>query len=395
MGEPMREFSYVGQIEASKSLMIRALICQSYDPEIQIMGDSQAEDVQLLKRALRSLSEGQRMECGHAGAVLRFMALRAARQPGIHILSGSPRLFERPMDELLKILRQLGCQVSLQGHELQVESWGWKMSGDALHVPGDRSSQFASGVVVNSWGLDFPVFAFLGSRMSSSSYFAMTCKLVEHFGMKLDRWGVDLRIPARQSVQNKKYLCEPDMSSASTIAAVAAVSGRAVLTEMPEVSWQPDSHFVEFFLHMNIPIRWENGNLKIEKAHRLKPIHCNLGQTPDLFPILAALCALAPGESHLYGARQLLFKESDRLKQSALLLRLCGREVIVQDDGLKIHGKDSRALPDLVEYDPDQDHRMAMAAGVLKMAGLPIRIKNASVVSKSFPDFWKILGVSE
>ena len=103
-----------------------------------------------------------------------------------------------------------------------------------------------------------------------------------------------------------------------------------------------------------------------------------------------ALCALAEGNSELYGAPQLVYKESDRIAKMKELLSATGRTVETTNDGVKIGGKFS---PGEILFDPDHDHRLAMAAGVLMLAGVPIRLKHPQVTDKSFPGFWPAIGV--
>lgn len=389
----MSEFRYVGHVPASKSLLNRALVIQSYFPQLQVKGESRADDVVTMRQALEQLLRGDAIDCGSAGTVLRFMALRAARRPGKHRLIGSPRLFSRPNSELLKILGQLGCAPELLPNELKIQSWGWKMVGDALHVPMDRSSQFASAVVLNAWQLPFELCLLLGPSSVSDAYFDMTLNLVRQLGMNWRREGKEIRISPQQNVLATEYLVEPDMSSAFALAAAAAVSGRVSLTGIPESSLQPDARFVSLLREAGVPILLQKNRLEIHKAESINPLQVSLKDTPDLFPVLAALLAFASGESHLRDADHLIHKESNRIEKTAELLRLCGREVMVFKDGIKIKGM--RRVPSIepLEFDPDQDHRMAMAAGILKLSGEPLRILHSAVVNKSFPGFWDAVGL--
>ncbi len=388
----MIPLAFVGRLPASKSMLNRALLAQSYFPELQVHGDSDADDVRRMKDALVSLREGRPMDCGSAGTVLRFMAVRASRVSGKHILQGERRLFERPQAELIKILSQLGVSARLGADSLEIEGAGWKMQGDTLLVPSDRSSQFATAVLLNAWDLPFELFVSLGGRKVSEGYWKMSERMAMQLGMKIDFWDGDFRVPRGQKVSATEIQIETDMSSAFAIAAVAAVSGRATLADFPETSLQPDAQFVSILAGMGVPVVRGAHGLKIEKAERLNGVRVNLKNTPDLFPVLAALCALAVGESDLFGAPQLVHKESNRIEAMAQIIERQGRAVERKPDGLRILGEYPLKPGAQVEFDTDQDHRLAFAGAVFKAAGLPIKIQNPEVVSKSLPDFWKILG---
>jgi 3-phosphoshikimate 1-carboxyvinyltransferase len=384
--------SFLGQVPASKSLCNRALIIQSYFPELEIKGDSSCDDVVLMRKGLAALTQGRTVDCGDGGTTFRFLALRASRIPGKHLLKGSTRLMSRPQDELLRIFSQLGIQAHLNANVLTIESEGWKPQGDTLHVPSQRSSQFVSAVLLNSWQLPFDLFVAPVGLGLSEGYWRMTQKLSEDLGMKIDRWDQDFRIPAYQFIKQQQLLLEPDMSSAFALAAVAAVSGSVTITGFPQSSLQPDFSFVEILKKMGVPIaRLEVELLRINKAPRLRGVAVKLSNSPDLFPVLAALCALSEGESELYGAPQLIFKESNRIEKTKELLRVTGRTVEVLEDGLKISGQ-LKVSHTAVAFDPDHDHRLAMAASVLKSAGVPLQISHPEVVNKSYPGFWQAIG---
>ncbi len=373
-------------------MLNRALLVQSYFPHLEIEGDSQCEDVLRMRGALRSLERGTEIHVGAAGTVLRFMALRASREPGRHVLIGEKRLFERPQQEISKILFQLGVESTLKEDRLEIQSNGWKLHGDTLLVPSARSSQFASSVLLNAWNLPFDLFVSQGGRKVSEGYWRMSTRMAQDLGMRIDYWDGDFRVPREQRALETKIHIEPDMSSAFALAAVAAVSGRASLLDFPAQSLQPDAVFMQILETMGVHVSLTGSTFKVERAQRLGGIAVNLGSAPDLFPVLAALAALAHGPSELHGAPQLIHKESNRLKAMADAITALGREVLVQEDGLRILGNDPVAKDRPYTFDTDLDHRLAFAAAVWKAAGLPIQIQGPEAVNKSFPEFWSILG---
>ena len=384
----MSEFHFIGHLPASKSLLNRILILQSYFKDIRIIGDSICDDVVWIKRGLVHLFEKRPIDCGESAAVFRFLALRASRQPGLHTLRGSRRLLSRPQKDLGKVLMQLGMGVQWGAESLEIKSQGWKTMGDSLHVPCDRSSQFASAVLLNAWKLSQPFYFSLGRQMVSFSYWKMTLQLIRYLGLKVESWGNDYYIPPHQSPQVLEYEVETDAGCSFAIAALAAVAGTATLRCS---HLQPDSVFVDVLKEMNVPVRrYPRGTLRVKKSPHLLAIKYNLGECPDLFPVLAAICSQAHGESHLYGGWQLPYKESHRILKMAELLKRSGCRVEILSDGLKIEKKD-KVLKEF-DFDTDSDHRLAMAAGVLRKCGVPVNIVHPEVVSKSFPGYWDLFG---
>lgn len=373
-------------------MMIRTALVQSYFPYLKVNGENSCDDVRFMREALADLFRGKEIQAGHSAAVLRFMALRASRVPGRHRLVGSPRLFERPQEELMRILMQLGVQSELTPGGLTIDSAGWKLHGDTLLVPSERSSQFASAVLLNAWDLPFDLFVSLGGKKVSEGYWRMSVQMAQQLGMKIDFWDADFRVPKNQKPTVQDYTCESDLSSTFALAAIAAVSGRATFTDFPLESLQPDSYFTVILKTMGVPLVQSEHSLKVDKAQRLNGVAVNLKSCPDLFPVLAALCSLAEGESELFGAPHLVHKESDRLRKLASLIEELGRKVETREDGLRITGEALKPSHEPVRFDCEQDHRLAFAAAVFKAAGFAIELTNPQVVSKSFPEFWRILG---
>ena len=387
-------FYFLGKGPFSKSLLLRALIVKSYFPALQIKGNSECDDVLSLKRGLENLKNRTIINCLHGGAVLRFLALRASRECGSFVLNGSVDLFQRPMQELQIILNQLACKVRLTEHSLILKSQGWCLSGDALTVSANRSSQFVSAILLNSWKLNRDLFINVEGDMVSSSYFQMTLSFLRSLGMQIIGENREYCIPARQEIHQFIYQPEPDMSCLFSLAALT--KKESVFTDWPTQSLQADFIFPALLRKMGFQVKQTNQALKIAIGKSVKPIKYNIKNCPDLFPVLAALCALAEGISHLYGAPHLRYKESNRIEQMAKLLRQTGRKVKVLNDGLIIEGKSVSSdgeKKSVIYFDPKEDHRMVIAAAVLKKAGEPIQILNPAVVNKSFPDFWSIANI--
>ena len=396
-------FYFLGSAPPSKSLFLRALIVKNYFPDFQIITNNKfktGEDVFCMETALKKLKANSKtLNCGQGAAVLRFLALICARQKGVFILKGRPSLFKRPLKDLIAILHQLGCstEICLKKSQIIIESQGFKLLGDALHIKADVSSQFASSVFLNSWNLPFDLFIKIEGAGPSSGYLQMTIKLLKSLGMKIINEDSEYYIPAGQKINKKTISMEPDMSSSFALAGIAAVSGKACITDWPEASLQPDFIFPDILQQMNAPIEYTKSNtLKITHTPELKPITLDIKNYPDLFPVLSALCALAKGESRLIGAPQLAYKESNRIQGTARLLNLITRKTKILKDGLIIQGRtmSQKECKTPLTFDPEEDHRLIFAGAVLKQAGFNLKILNPHFVNKSFPDFWKITKIS-
>jgi len=390
-------FRFEGVIPASKSHFNRALTCASYGDNVQILGASLCDDVVKMKEAFQSFGKKDLYDCGSAGTVLRFLALRMSRLPGVHILKGTERLLSRPQDDMQIILEQLGVKMDAQRDRLIISSVaGWGPKGATIKVNREKSSQFASGVLLNAWDLDFPLRIEWDSPGVSEGYWKMSVQVVKEFGMDLIETPNGVEIAPHSRVKIKKYQVESDISSTFAIAAHAALNGSACFLQFPYQSLQPDKVFVDILEKMGAGIERSPHQLrvfqKVTGSAQLNGINWNLNECPDLFPVLATLCAFAKGPSRLDGAPHLIFKESNRIQKTAELLQRIGVSTKILADGMEVHPPVKLIIPrDEFEYDTDHDHRLAFAASMLASQNCPIKISHPEVVNKSFPEFWDIL----
>lgn len=402
--KPQRPFFYHGKVPASKSMMNRALVMQTYQADLKILGESECEDVKLMQSAVARLGAklkepgaGYQVDCGHAGTVLRFLAFCLSRRPGRHRLTGRPRLLARPHQPILQLLSALGVSSELKESGLQISGEGWQAPAQRLRVRRDQSSQFLSGLLLNAWDLPFALELEWDGAVVSDGYGQMTLAMLRQAGMEIEMLGeTALRIPPWQKIMAREVQVESDLSSAFALAALAVVGGEVRLCGFPRTSHQPDMIFVDILKQMGAQLERNEQSLFVARPPNarqgmsLRGIECNLSSAPDLFPVLAMLCAFATGPSRLYGAPHLAHKESRRIEKTTELLNLIQVPFTVHRDGIALSGGQPVFPTEQVHFDPAEDHRMAMAAAVLAMAGMPMVLSDQQVVKKSFPEFWEI-----
>lgn len=388
-------FTFRGPLEISKSWMNRAFILQSFSPQLKIRGDSSADDVVLLKKALDDFRQGKKeFYAGLGGTTFRFLVFRLSREKGDFFISAEEKLLKRPQTEMIDVLNQLGVQVEVQSNGWQIRSSGWADPKMPIQIPTQVSSQFISAFLLSTVGFDFNYqLDFDEKNMVSEGYYQMTLDLLKKCGVKVGQ--------AHQTIQTQELFGEVDVSSGFSLIAAGALAGDVTITNWQQNFSQPDIEFKSFFEKMGIQfaekfdLALEQTSFHIHKQERFQALIADIKNCPDLFPVLSVLCAFAEGESYLFNAPQLKDKESNRIEKTAELLQKCGFAVEKQNDGLKIQGHPDAIYKkrDLILFDPDHDHRMAMAAGLLMLKGFPIRLPDMNVVNKSYPDFFKHIGI--
>ncbi|WP_374029296.1 3-phosphoshikimate 1-carboxyvinyltransferase [Bdellovibrio bacteriovorus] len=388
----MAKFYFRGEIPGSKSVFNRALIVQSYFPALALQGFSSCDDVVFMREGIRKISQQSYVHCGEGGTTFRFLSLRASREAGEHFLEGTPRLLQRPQKGLMDLLSQLGVKSELTSKALHIFSSGWQKPAAPLQVDTSESSQYASALILNAWNLNFDLeFELVGDKVSES-YFLLTLQMLRDMGMVVHQNSRGYFIPAGQTLKKKEWRIESDLSSAFTMASAGALAGQSVLENFPTQSAQPDLVFLDIFKKMGVDFSVQGSTLTVNKTNPLRSLEWDLGQSPDLFPVLAVLCSYAAGTSRLFGAPHLTKKESNRIAKVSDLFRLAGISHEALPDGMIIHGS-SNQTPAQGVFNPDKDHRMVMAATLLNLQGHQIQIEEPDAINKSFPEFWSMIGV--
>ena len=103
-------------------------------------------------------------------------------------------------------------------------------------------------------------------------------------------------------------------------------------------SRQGDKEILGVLKCMGAEVEYGEDSIVVKKAE-LKPIEVDVGQIPDLVPVLAVLGCAVKGKMRIYNAGRLRLKESDRLNAMASELEKLGADIIEYEDSLVINGK--------------------------------------------------------
>ena len=384
-----KDFYFLGKAPLSKSLLNRALIIKSWFPDFKILGTSSCDDIKVMEKAVSNLNTD--IFCGLSASAFRFLALRLSREQGEFVLKVEPSLFRRLSEEGEKIFFQLGVDYKKEDQAYRIISQGWRPTGDYINIPYEVTSQYASGLLLSGWNLKKDIYFSINRNQVSLGYFKMTLGFVRSLGLEVKESNHEYMIPRGQTLSVFEYEPEQDQNCLFVLSAFAALGGRACFLDWKEDSLQPEACFPDLLERMGVPLSKENGKLSIFKAKQLKPISVNLKSMPDLFPVLAVLASQAEGVSHFSGLKHLAFKESNRLDKLHELLSQANIQVEKNQDSLSVYGKKTDKTVQSFDFFSNHDHRMIMAASLLKKSGTALVLKDKSSVNKSFPDFFNLI----
>jgi 3-phosphoshikimate 1-carboxyvinyltransferase len=349
--------------------------------------DWQGTTIRVTGRAGRWLPAPLPIYLGNSGTSMRFLTALAALGEGEYLLTGTERLCQRPLGELLAALGQAGVKaVSERGDGCPPVRVTGGLAGGKARLSGTISSQYLSALLfigpLAPEGLKIGITGELVSR----PYVDLTLEVLGAFGISYYREGYRyFELPGGQSYLPRAYEIEADASSASYFWAAAALTGgRVTITNLSLESSQGDAAFPGVLGRMGCAIESTPAGLTVQGG-RLQGVTVDMSTMPDLVPTLAVLAAFADGDTVITGVAHLRHKESDRLHAVAAELGRLGIAARESADGLVIRGGTPKGAV-IHTYD---DHRIAMSFAVagLKIPG--VVIEDPGCVAKSFPDFWQ------
>ena len=378
-------------ISGSKSESNRLLILQKLYPQLNIDNLSDSDDTHHLQEAL--LSTSNTIDIGHAGTAMRFLTAYFSVQENREvILTGSERMQNRPIKILVKALRDLGADITYKGKEgyppLLIK--GKELTNNAVRIKGNVSSQYLSALLLIAPKLSQGLHLNLVGEVASRPYLEMTLSLLSQMGISYTWKDNIISVLPIEKVVAKTIKVESDWSSASYFYSLVALSKEAqmTLTTYKKNSLQGDSALVPIYKSLGVTTTFEENSICITKNSKLKTqnLKLNLVKTPDLAQTIAVTCFGLGIACELTGLHTLKIKETDRLVALKTELEKLGASVNITHESLSL--KATKALKNNISIATYNDHRMAMAFAPLSLK-VPLTIKEAEVVSKSYPRFWK------
>lgn len=373
---------------ASKSMAHRALICAAFaDKPTDILCSTTSVDIDATAECLRQLgahitrtengffvnpiakpNENAVLNCHESGSTLRFMLPVAASVGKVFSLYGEGRLPQRPISELCNALTAHGCSIS--GEKLPLTVCGKLTAGDYT-IDGSVSSQFISGLLLALPQTRAESTVTILGDIQSKPYIQMTLDVLSAFGIKTDF--VDNKITVFENngyISPGKYTVEGDWSNGAFFICADAIQGNNVkCLNLTDTSTQGDKAVTEIIKNFGKTEEFDVGNI------------------PDLVPVLAVTACFTSGKTVFANAARLKIKESDRLVSTAKLINDLGGNAVADDDSLTVYGTGKLKGGTVDSFN---DHRIVMAAAIAASACENETVINGcEAVNKSYPTFFE------
>jgi 3-phosphoshikimate 1-carboxyvinyltransferase len=325
------------------------------------------------------------VNAGLSGTTLRFLAAVALLAKGIVVLDGEEPLRRRPIAPLLEALRAAGADIeSNQGRPpLRISSRG--LAGGRIRVDASASSQFATALLLIGPYADDDLIVEVGG-LHELGYVNLTVRAMERWGASIAQEAPGhFKVRAGARYVSRAESVEHDASAAAHLFALAVATGGSVTVANALETAQPDGGLVEVLAAMGARFSRGPGGTTIERRGELTGVDVDLAAMPDQVPTVAALAALAHGDTVIHGVEIARGHESDRITVVATELARLGARVEEASDGLVVHGG---APLHGGRVDTHRDHRIAMAFTAIGAVVPGVELSDPGCVAKTYPAFF-------
>ncbi|MEX6298887.1 3-phosphoshikimate 1-carboxyvinyltransferase [Providencia huaxiensis] len=340
-----------------------------------------------------NLSHSDELEIflGNAGTAMRPLAAALSLSHNNIILTGEPRMKERPIGHLVDALREGGAVIDyLEQENYPPIRLKGGFVGGKISVDGSVSSQFLTALLMAAPRAEQDTTITIIGELVSKPYIDITLALMKTFGVIVENHQYQqFVIKCHQQYQSPcEYLVEGDASSASYFLAAAAIKGGIVrVTGIGRNSLQGDTKFANVLEKMGATIRWGDDYVECQRG-TLSGIDMDMNEIPDAAMTIGTVALFAEGETVIRNIYNWRVKETDRLYAMATELRKVGAEVEEGHDYIRVVPPKKLQHAEIETYN---DHRIAMCFSLVALSDTPVTILDPGCTAKTFPDYFEQL----
>jgi 3-phosphoshikimate 1-carboxyvinyltransferase len=341
------------------------------------------------------------LDFGNAGTGSRLMMGLAGGYPLEATFDGDASLRSRPMERVLKPLREMGVHATTaEGGRLPVRIRGGRLTA-IRYAPPVASAQVKSAVLLAGLNAE-------GTTEVHEAKFTRdhTERMLTGFGAEVAttltaEGGATIRLTGGQRLSAQAVVVPGDPSSAAFALAAGVIAPAGEVAVLGVMANPTRTGFMTALAAMGADLSWQadatsTGGGEVTgrwsaRASHLKGITLDPALVPsmiDELPILAVCAAFATGETRVTGAEELRVKESDRIRATVALLRANGVEADELPDGFVVQGCGPGKVPGGGLVETRHDHRIAMSGLVMGMAAQrAVTVDDTAMIATSYPAF--------
>jgi 3-phosphoshikimate 1-carboxyvinyltransferase len=412
--DPIAKVSGEVNVPGSKSLSNRALLLAALaEGQTELTNLLDSDDISHMLNALTKLgvsyelnedktrcvvqgnngafdvAEPLELFLGNAGTAMRPLCAALAASNVDTVLTGEPRMEERPIGDLVDALREASADITYLKSDgfppLQIK--GKTLSGSEMSVDGSVSSQFLTALLMAAPLFTGDVVIRIKGELVSKPYIDITLDTMAKFGVSVDNDNYQTFTISGDAkyVAPGKFMVEGDASSASYFLAAGAIKGGTVrVTGIGQNSIQGDIRFADVLEAMGAKVKWHDEYVEVTGAP-LKGINMDMNHIPDAAMTIATTALFAQGPTTMTNIYNWRVKETDRLNAMATELQKLGAKVEEGHDYITVWPTDQLKHAEIDTYN---DHRIAMCFSLVALSDTSVTINDPGCTRKTFPDYF-------
>lgn len=337
-----------------------------------------------------SVSEPVELFLGNAGTAVRPLTAALCLSEGEFTITGEPRMYERPIGDLIDALAPLGTDVTYLKDAgfppLKIQ--GKALAGGEVSIRGNISSQYLTALLMVAPLLSSTLTIRVDGELVSKPYIDITLDTMQKFGVVVtnDNYQTFVIEGGQTYTAPGDIMVEGDASSASYFLAAAAIGGGPVRVHgTGNASVQGDAAFAKVLEQMGAKVTYSDYWIEVEGTGQLNGVDVDLNHIPDAAMTIATAALFAKGETAIRNIYNWRVKETDRLAAMATELRKVGAEVEEGEDYIRIVPPAALTSAAIDTYN---DHRMAMCFSLASFGAAEITINDPKCTSKTFPTYF-------
>lgn len=336
------------------------------------------------------------IDLGNSGTTARLLMGILAGLPFHTTLFGDASLTLRPMDRITNPLREMGANIDgrVDGKFLPIAVRGSRLKAISFKPP-VKSAQVKSGVLLAGLLADGTTEVIEETKTRDH-----TEKMFQAFGGDIRIKGNKVSLKGKQTLKGTTIQVPGDISSAAFFLVAAAVvpGSRITITDVGLNETRTGILDVLKKMNVNIKIKEEKyiggesiGSITVESSDvwGTKIDGDIIPRMIDEIPIVALLATQAKGTTIIRDAKELRYKETDRIATVVNTLNKLGADIEATADGMVING------PTPIQggiASSEGDHRIGMMAAIASLiAKSDVILKQPDSINISYPSFFSDL----
>ncbi len=361
------------------------------------------EDIKSTLNAAEEFADYQKdltLNLGNSGTGMRLLTGYIAGFGKECTLIGDESLSKRPMDRIAEPLKDWGADIDLRDH---------KFSPIKIN-PSNLQAEFTYDLKIPSAQIKS---CLLLAALSSKTKIEIienipsrdhTERILEECEADIRREGNRIILDGKKGII-KKYIDIPgDFSSAAYLMAANILSKKTNQIENVGVN-KTRVAFLQvlgemgamvMIRHPSIESNETRANLVAFCEDKLKGVTIDGDRIPNLIdeiPLIAILAMFAEGKTIVRDAKELRYKESDRISLLLSNIKSFNPDIGIKefDDGFEIEPSEDKNMG-IVKIKTGGDHRMAMSFMVASLrSGKKVEFDDMECVETSFPGFFNLI----